>query len=87
MYSYERQFLYRAWGLYHHKCIREQYKGNTIILHSKVHHIRMANARVYARVRRFPFFTFTSSPDEGKILMIKKLKVKIKRGLCSPGEG
>ncbi len=26
-------FLYDAWGLYHHKCLREEYKGNTIILH------------------------------------------------------
>ena len=26
-------FLYHAWGLYHHKCLREEYKGNTIILH------------------------------------------------------
>ena len=47
----------------------------------------MANARAWARARRFPFFTFTSSPDEDKILMIKKLRVKAKRRLCSPGEG
>ena len=26
-------FLYHAWGLYHHKCLREEYKGNRIILH------------------------------------------------------
>ena len=26
-------FLYHAWGLYHHKCLREEDKGNTIILH------------------------------------------------------
>ena len=26
-------FLYHAWGLYHHKCLREEYNGNTIILH------------------------------------------------------
>ena len=26
-------FPYHAWGLYHHKCLREEYKGNTIILH------------------------------------------------------
>ena len=26
-------FLYHVWGLYHHKCLREEYKGNTIILH------------------------------------------------------
>ena len=26
-------FLYHAWGLYTHKCTREEYKGNTIILH------------------------------------------------------
>lgn len=26
-------FLYHAWGLYTHKCTREEYKDNTIILH------------------------------------------------------
>ena len=26
-------FLYHVWGLYNHKCSREEYKGNTIILH------------------------------------------------------
>jgi hypothetical protein len=51
------------------------------------HRKRMPNARVSARVRRFPFFAFTSSPDEDKILMIKKLKVKINRKSCSPDEG
>ena len=26
-------FLYHAWGLYNHRCLKEEYKGNTIILH------------------------------------------------------
>lgn len=26
-------FLYHAWGIYTHKCTREEYNGNTIILH------------------------------------------------------
>lgn len=26
-------FLYHAWGLYSHKCTKEEYKGTTIILH------------------------------------------------------
>ena len=26
-------FLYHVWGLYTHECTREEYKGNTIILH------------------------------------------------------
>ena len=26
-------FLHHAWGLYPHKCLREEYKGNTISLH------------------------------------------------------
>lgn len=26
-------FLYHAWGLYSHECTREEYKGNTIIIH------------------------------------------------------
>ena len=25
-------FLYHAWGLYNHKCTREEYKGNTILV-------------------------------------------------------
>lgn len=29
-------FLYHAWGLYFHKCSREEYKGNTIILHIEI---------------------------------------------------
>jgi transposase len=34
-------FLYHAWGLYNHECTKEEYKGNTIILHvqSKSHKI------------------------------------------------
>jgi len=47
------------------------------------------SSRVHARARiqLFCVFTFTSSPDEDRILMIKKLRVKAKRRLCSPGEG
>jgi len=26
-------FLYHALGLYNHKCTREEYKGNTIMVH------------------------------------------------------
>ena len=26
-------FLYHAWGLYSLECTKEEYKGNTIILH------------------------------------------------------
>ena len=26
-------FLYHAWGLYNHRCLKEEYKDNTIILH------------------------------------------------------
>ena len=33
IYSYEQQFSISAWGLYQHNCLREEYKGNTIILH------------------------------------------------------
>ena len=42
-------FLYHAWGLYSLECTREEYKGNTIILHvqskkpqkkRRVHHKR-----------------------------------------------
>ena len=51
------------------------------------HRERMPNARAWARVRRFSFFAFTSSPNEDKILTINKLKVKAKRRFCSPGEG
>ena len=35
-------FLYHAWGLYHHRCLREEYKGNTISYISKVNELRNA---------------------------------------------
>lgn len=44
--------------------------------------------RAYRRASGvFPFFSFTSSPNEDKILTIKKLRVKVKGKFCSPGEG
>jgi len=43
-------FLYNAWGLYHHKCLREEYKGNTIILH-----IEKASPEMLSQVRSSPF--------------------------------
>ena len=41
-------------------------------------------AHVYARVRRFSFFAFTSSPFGRKVLVQKGLSVKVKPALPSP---
>ena len=35
-------FLYHAWGLYHHKCLREEYKGIQSSYISKVNELRNA---------------------------------------------
>jgi hypothetical protein len=44
--------------------------------------------RAYRRASGvFSFFSFTSSPNEDKTLMIKKLRVKVNGRFCSPGEG
>ena len=32
VYSYDSGFLYHAWGLCQHKCLREEYKGNKMKL-------------------------------------------------------
>lgn len=39
-------FLYHAWGLYSLECTKEEYKGNTIILHvqSKNDYLYVPNA-------------------------------------------
>ncbi len=42
------------------------------------------STRVYARVRCFSFFTFTSSPSKDKKLMNNNLSVKAKEDLPSP---
>ena len=48
-------FLYHAWGLYSHKCTREEYKGNTIILYymwkekSAKGHVRHAVILIWSR--------------------------------------
>ena len=75
-------FLYHAWGLYNHKCTREEYKGNTIILHveskerQKVcpqcgHHHLVKNGY---RIR-----DFIGLPIGGKKLIIR---MKVQRYKC-----
>lgn len=32
VYSYDSGFLYHAWGMCHHKCLREEYKDNKMKL-------------------------------------------------------
>ena len=51
-------FLCHAWGLYRHKCLREEYNGNTIILHIESkqapkcgHPIRRVDRRVNWQVQ------------------------------------
>ncbi len=75
-------FLYHAWGLYHHKCLREEYKGNTIILH-----IESKRAPKYcpkcghAHLVKNGFRTrdFISLPIGGKKVI---LRMKVRRYKC-----
>ena len=46
-------FLYHAWGLYSHKCTKEEYKSTTIILHVEKKSVkrlaRYAVIRIWSR--------------------------------------
>ena len=75
-------FLYHACGLYHHKCLREEYKGSTIILH-----IESKRAPKYCpqcghlHLVKNGFRTrdFISLPIGGKKVI---LRMKVRRNKC-----
>ena len=75
-------FLYHAWGLYHHKCLREEYKGNTIILHIESKRAPKCCPKCgHADLVKNGFRTrdFISLPIGGKKVI---LRMKVRRYKC-----
>ena len=75
-------FLYHAWGLYHHKCLREEYKGNTIILHIESKRVPKCCPKCgHAHLVKNGFRTrdFISLPIGGKKVI---LRMKVHRYKC-----
>ena len=75
-------FLYHAWGLYHHKCLREEYKGNTIILHIESKQAPKCYPQCgHAHLVKNGFRTrdFISLPIGGKKVI---LRMKVRRYKC-----
>ena len=80
-------FLYHAWGLYHHKCLREEHKGNTIILHIESKRAPKCCPKCgHPHLVKNGFRTrdFISLPIGGKkvILRMKVRRYKCKRADC-----
>ena len=75
-------FLYHAWGLYHHKCLREEYKDNTIILHIESKGAPKCCPKCgHAHLVKNGFRTrdFISLPIGGKKVI---LRMKVRRYKC-----
>ena len=75
-------FLYHAWGLYHHECLREEYKGNGIILHieSKRSPKRCPKCGHPHLVKNgFRIRDFVDLPIDGKKVI---LRMKVRRYKC-----
>ena len=82
MYKYEQQFLYHAWGLYTHECTREEYKGNTIILHIQTKDREKVCPRCGKRhlvKNGYRFRDFVGLPIGGKKVIIR---MKVQRYKC-----
>ena len=79
-------FLYHAWGLYHHKCLREEYKGNTIILHIESKQAPKCCPQCgHAHLVKNGFRTrdFISLPIGGKKVI---LRMKVRRYKCKSAD-
>ena len=75
-------FLYHAWGLYHHKCLREEYKGNTISLHIESKQAPKCGSQCgHPHLVKNGFRTrdFISLPIGGKKVF---LRMKVRRYKC-----
>ena len=75
-------FLYHAWGLYTHECTREEYKGNTIILHIQAKEREKVCPRCGKRhlvKNGYRFRDFMGLPIGGKKLLIR---MKVQRYKC-----
>ena len=75
-------FLYHAWGLYAHECTREEYKGNTIILHIQTKEREKVCPRCGKRhlvKNGYRFRDFVGLPIGGKKVIIR---MKVQRYKC-----
>ena len=75
-------FLYHAWGLYTHECTREEYKGNTIILHIQAKEREKVCPRCGKRhlvKNGYRIRDFMGLPIGGKKLLIR---MKVQRYKC-----
>ena len=75
-------FLYHAWGLYAHECTREEYKGNTIILHIQAKEREKVCPRCGKRhlvKNGYRIRDFMGLPIGGKKLLIR---MKVQRYKC-----
>ena len=75
-------FLYHAWGLYTHECTREEYKGNTIILHIQAKEREKVCPRCGKRhlvKNGYRFRDFVGLPIGGKKVIIR---MKVQRYKC-----
>lgn len=75
-------FLYHAWGLYSHKCTREEYKGNTIILHVEAKEPQKCCPKCKGRhlvKNGYRLRDFTGLPVGGKKIIIR---AKVQRYKC-----
>ena len=78
-------FLYQAWSLYTLECTREEYKGNTIILH--VQTIERIKACPKCGKRHFVkngyrFRDFVGLPIDGKRVIIRMKEQRYKCKNC-----
>lgn len=79
-------FLYHAWGLYNHKCTREEYKGNTIILHVESKERQKVCPQcgcVHMVKNGYRIRNFIGLPIGGKKLIIR---MKVQRYKCKNKE-
>lgn len=75
-------FLYHVWGLYTHECTREEYKGNTIILHIQTKDREKVCPRCGKRhlvKNGYRFRDFVGLPIGGKKVIIR---MKVQRYKC-----
>ena len=75
-------FLYHAWGLYTHECTREEYKGNTIILHTQAKEREKVCPRCGRRhlvKNGYRIRDFIGLPIGGKKVLIR---MKVQRYKC-----
>lgn len=81
-------FLYHSWGLYNHLCTKEEYKGNTIILHVETKRRQKVCPKCGGRhlvKNGYRMRDFIGLPIGGKktIIRMKVQRYKCNNGSCS----